>query len=182
MLWNENAKALLNISTEQERVIERFLIYEAALLDERQFTEWLDCFADDLRYWAPTRDTRPPRERSQEFAGPHSLAHFDESKGDLQKRVLKIESGRAWAEEPPSRTRRLITNIRCLQEESDSDRVLAICNFLVLQARADREQYQFFGTRLDALSLKNHKEVKILSREIRFDHTLIHAPSMSIFF
>ena len=33
-----------------------FLNYEARLLDEGRFTEWLDLLADDMRYYAPTRD------------------------------------------------------------------------------------------------------------------------------
>jgi len=30
-----------------------FVLYEARLLDQHRFEEWLDLFADDGRYWMP---------------------------------------------------------------------------------------------------------------------------------
>ena len=35
--------------------IEEFLYEEAALLDERRYTEWLDLLSDDLTYFMPLR-------------------------------------------------------------------------------------------------------------------------------
>ena len=42
------------------REVEQFLYKEARLLDSRRFSEWLELFSDDLRYWMPTRSNRYP--------------------------------------------------------------------------------------------------------------------------
>ena len=33
-----------------------FVVHEARLIDEQRFSEWLDLFAEDGRYWMPLRD------------------------------------------------------------------------------------------------------------------------------
>ena len=47
-----------------------------------------------------------------------TLAVLDESKKTLAGRVARLETGMAWAEDPPSRTRHLITNIEVEPEEA----------------------------------------------------------------
>ena len=43
--------------------IEQFYYHEAELLDDHLYSEWLDLFAGDARYWMPTRANRLVRER-----------------------------------------------------------------------------------------------------------------------
>jgi len=38
-----------------------FVQYEARLIDEQRFDEWLDLFAEDGRYWMPLEYGRPIR-------------------------------------------------------------------------------------------------------------------------
>jgi 3-phenylpropionate/cinnamic acid dioxygenase small subunit len=40
------------------------------------------------------------------------LAHFDETKGSIAARILRLAEPTAWAEHPRSRTRHLVTNVR----------------------------------------------------------------------
>ena len=105
------------------REIEQFLYREARLLDERRFGEWLDLFTDDVRYWMPVRSTRyprrskaivvldPDRHEEEELAKDGELGIFDESKETLCRRVARLDTGMAWAEDPPSRTRHLVSNV-----------------------------------------------------------------------
>src|SRR5258708_3808072 len=105
------------------REVEQFLYREARLLDERRFDEWLALRTDDIRYWLPARTNRYPR-RSKAIAildparyveddmvGDDEWAILDETKQSLAGRLARLETGMAWAEDPPSRTRHLITNI-----------------------------------------------------------------------
>ena len=39
-----------------ETQIAAFLYREARLLDDRQWDEWLTCYADDASYWMPAWD------------------------------------------------------------------------------------------------------------------------------
>ena len=40
------------------------------------------------------------------------MAHFDEDRYAIEKRVQRLLTDHAWTEDPPSRTRHLVTNVR----------------------------------------------------------------------
>ena len=108
--------------------VEQFLYREARLLDERRFHDWLRLFTDDVRYRMAARTNRYPRsskaivildperyaEEDQDRAD--ELGLFDEDIETLSARVARLDTGMAWAEDPPSRTRHLITNIEVVPE------------------------------------------------------------------
>ena len=56
----------------------------------------------------------------------------------------------AWAEDPPSRTRHIITNIELEAGESDSE-LKVFSNYLVYRSRGETEQDFFIGAREDIL-------------------------------
>ena len=97
------------------REVEQFLYREARLLDNRRFSEWLELFSNDLRYWMPTRSNRYPVNskaisildgslyEDDEISGDDELALMDETKDTLERRVARLGTGMAWAEDPPSR-------------------------------------------------------------------------------
>jgi 3-phenylpropionate/cinnamic acid dioxygenase small subunit len=105
------------------REVEQLLYREARLLDARRFHEWLELLSDDVRYWMPLRTSRYPkaskainilddsRYEEEELSKEGELAILDETKATLRRRIERLETGMAWAEDPPSRTRHLITNI-----------------------------------------------------------------------
>ena len=103
-------------------VIERFLIDEAALLDEWRLEEWLALMAPDSRYLVPPLDMPDADHRDTLFL-------IADDRRTLASRVRQLLSGTAWAENPRSRTRRLITNVRLLAAERGEARVTA--NFAV---------------------------------------------------
>ncbi len=161
--------------------IQQFLAYEAELLDDRKFRDWLELFADDTHYWMPVRASRTPRERHLELSAPDGLATFDEFKADLEQRIRKIETGKAWAEEPPSRTRHCVSNVRVRLSEG----MYAVrSNIIVFQSRAERDEHWFVGERFDVLQDADDAPLglRIKSRKIVLDHTTLLAPSVSIFF
>ena len=105
------------------REVEQFLYREARLLDNRRFREWLEMLTDDVRYWMPIRSNRYPvnskaisildgsRYEESEVSSERDLALMDEDKDSLTRRIDRLDTGMAWAEDPPSRTRHIITNI-----------------------------------------------------------------------
>jgi 3-phenylpropionate/cinnamic acid dioxygenase small subunit len=174
------------------REVERFLYREARLLDERRFHEWLDLFADDVRYWMPVRSNRYPKaskaiaildpDRYDEdgLAKDGELAIFDETKETLARRVARLDTGMAWAEDPPSRTRHLIANIEVEAGETESD-VMAYSNFIVYRNRGETEESSYVGGRQDVLR-KVNGTWKIAGRKIILDQSVILAKNVSIFF
>ena len=102
--------------------IEEFLIYEAALLDEWRLEEWLALMAPDARYLVPPLDAPDADHRDTLFL-------IADDRRTLASRVRQLLSGTTWAENPRSRTRRLITNVRLLAADGDEARGTA--NFAI---------------------------------------------------
>ena len=167
--------------------IERFLIREARLLDDRRFEEWLDLFTDDAVYWMPGR-TNPWRsgEVADSINKPGELAIFEDTKTTLTTRVARLRTGLAWGEEPPSRTRHLITNIEVERDEAgDADgypaQLRARSNFLVYRAQLELDKDLFVGTREDTLR-RVDGSWKIARRELRLEDVVHDTKALSIFF
>lgn len=162
------------------REIEHFLFHEARLLDDRRFHEWVEVFTEDARYWMPVRGDRAGDTPASEFAKEHELAFFDETKETLRQRAQKLDTGMAWAEEPRSRTRHLVTNIEAYEADGPAQ-VKVYCNFIVYRTRLETKEDIFVGRREDLLKQENNSW-KIAERKIFLDQTVLFADNLSIFF
>lgn len=159
--------------------VERFYYDEAALLDSHHYEEWLALFADDARYFMPIRRTRTQREMDKEFTQPGEMAFFDDTKILLAGRIAKLKTGRSWAEDPPSRTRHLITNIRIVK---DDGRTLEVeSNFHVYRTRLNSEETSWIGSRRDVLRRVN-QFFQIADRKIFLEQTVLLSRNLSNFF
>jgi 3-phenylpropionate/cinnamic acid dioxygenase small subunit len=173
------------------RSVEQFLYREARLLDERRFHDWLRLFTDDVHYWMTARANRYPRSSkaiaaldadryAEEDAGADELGLFDEDIRTLTARVARLDTGMAWAEDPPSRTRHLITNIEIEPGASDSE-LTVHCNFIVYRGRGETEQDFYVGARQDTLR-RVDGAWKIANRRMVLDQNVLTAKNLSIFF
>ena len=174
------------------REIEQFLYREARLLDDRRFDAWLDLFTDDVRYWMPVRTTRyprrskaiavldPDRHEEDELSKPSDLAIFDESKETLGRRIARLDTGMAWAEDPPSRTRHTVSNVEVEPGQTETE-INVYSNFIVYRNRGETEQDFYVGARRD--TLRNVDGAwKIARRTIILDQNVLLAKNVSIFF
>jgi biphenyl 2,3-dioxygenase subunit beta len=159
--------------------IERFYYDEAALLDAHRYDEWLALFSDDANYFMPIRRTRMQRELNKEFTQPGEMAFFSDTKALLAGRVAKLKSGRSWAEDPPSRTRHLITNVRVIR---DNGRELEVeSNFHVYRTRLNSEETSWIGSRRDLLR-RVEGSFEIADRKIFLEQTVLLSRNLSNFF
>lgn len=170
--------AVVDVAVQYE--IEQFLYREASLLDARRFTEWLDMLADDIQYWMPVRSNRISREISAEFTERHELAHFDEDKTSLTMRVFRLGTGMAWAEEPRSRTRHLISNV-VVRPGNVDDTYRVESAFLVYRDRAGDEPDILPGARNDIIR-RAEGGLELVSREILLDQVVLRTKNLSMFF
>ena len=174
------------------REIEQFLYREARLLDERRFRDWLQLFTDDVRYWMANRSNRypkiskaiaildPARYVEDDIGHEDELAILDETKETLTARIDRLDTGMAWAEDPPSRTRHMISNIEL--EPGDSEAELRVySNFIVYRSRADLEEDFYVGARQDVLR-RVGEEWKIAHRKLVLDQNVLSAKNVSVFF
>ena len=159
--------------------IEQFLYHEAELLDERRFDEWLELFAPEVHYWMPAQSNRYKRERDKSVGSPRELPYFEETHEHLRQRIARLKTGTAWAEEPPSRTRRLVTNLR-ITPESDGG-VRARTNLLLYRTRNDNRVQTFVASRDDRLRRSDDAWL-ITARTIVLDATTIPGHNLSVFF
>ena len=129
--------------------VETFYYDEAALLDAHDYEHWTELFSDDTHYFMPIRRTRLRRELDKEFTQPGEMAYFDDDKATLVARGKKFSSGQSWAEDPPSRTRHMITNVRITAD--DGNELQARANFHVYRTRLKTEVDTWIGARHDVL-------------------------------
>jgi biphenyl 2,3-dioxygenase beta subunit len=168
----------------QERMLarfeaEEFLYREAALLDDRKLEEWLELLTDDIHYWMPIRRTTTAREVANEFTRPGGMAFFDDDKTTLTMRVQRLAVGRAWAEDPPSRTRRVVSNVRILS--TDGDEVGVGLNFQLYRTRLNSEEDCWIGRREDLLR-RVDGAFMLARRHIYLEQTVILSQNMSNLF
>jgi p-cumate 2,3-dioxygenase beta subunit len=91
---------------------EQFLVEEAAILDDWRLDDWLALFTEDASYVVPSTD-RPSGDPRTD------LTLIDDDRLRLAGRVTRLKSRHAHREFPWSRTRRLITNVRVLDDRGD---------------------------------------------------------------
>lgn len=157
--------------------VSQFLFHEAELLDTGREHEWLDLLDEDIVYKLPIRVTQ---DRS---AGPgfqEDGFHLNEDKGMLITRVERLETEYAWAEDPPSRVRRFVTNVRVSAGEAN-DALSVASNLLVYRSRSDSTAFDVIsGERRDVLRRSNGG-LLISRRTIYLDQTTLGTHNLAIF-
>jgi 3-phenylpropionate/cinnamic acid dioxygenase small subunit len=114
--------------------IEAFLYKEARLADENRYDEWTALWTDDAIYWIPANiDDYDPREHI-------SIVYDDRER--LQDRVDRLKSGAAWAQEPRSRIRRLVSNIEVEPPDAKGE-ITASSNFVLGDLRRGTQTVYF---------------------------------------
>ena len=167
--------------------VEQFYYEEAELLDDGRFTDWLDLLADDLDYWMPTRTNRLRRQQALSIAARGEAAFYDETKESLAWRIRRFDSGMAWAEDPPSRTRHLVTNVVVRHADPDEhtgfteNDLVVRSAFLVYRNRLEREENIFAGGRTDVLR-RTDTGLEVARRTILLDQNILQAKNISTFF
>jgi len=163
----------------------QFYIHEAWLLDDRKFREWLELFTDDIFYFMPRRLNVQRADSAKELSQPGDLAIFDDDKTYLTMRVERLETGMAWSEDPPSRTRHLVGNlvVERMHGDSDSnnDEVKVKTAFILYRTHHETDENIFAGSREDILR-RVDGAWKIAKRIIVLDSNVILAKNLSVFF
>jgi benzoate/toluate 1,2-dioxygenase beta subunit len=116
------------------------LYREARLLDDRQWDEWLACYAEDVTYWMPAWDDDD--QLTDDHESQISLMYYPD-RGGLEDRVFRIKTERSGASMPEPRTSHNVTNVEVLAERDNE--VDVRYNFNTLNHRYKFNDH-FFGT------------------------------------
>lgn len=163
--------------------IERFLFDEAALLDERRYHDWLDLMTEDVHYWAPLKRTVLLKDVERwETGRPGEQAYFDDDKDMLSQRIAKLDTGYAWSEDPPSRTRHMVNNVRIMEmrETPQGQEVDLDLYFFCYRSRLDNDIDIWVGKRNDTLR-RVEGDWKIAKRHIFLDQVVLNSKNISSF-
>jgi 3-phenylpropionate/cinnamic acid dioxygenase small subunit len=153
--------------------IEQLLYHEAYLLDSGLFQEWLELLSSDMRYWAPVR-AEVTREQEKLNEGKR-LPLFNETKASLTLRISRIQTGLAWVENPPARTRRFISNIM-FKPDDTAESLRVRSNFLLFKSRSFTDETIMVGSRED--KWRRSDRWLLSERKILIDHCTVENMSL----
>lgn len=147
------------------------LLYEEAFrIDSGDFAGWLELFTDDAIYWVPNVVEDPTREPSVLY----------DDRARMEERVYRLMETPAYAQMPPSRTVRAVTNVQIVGRAEANDDVVARCTTMIHELRVgDPSQvglgaprsfaaacaYTFRSTNNGSWKIAR-KEVRLLQREL----------------
>ncbi|MEM8500794.1 MAG: aromatic-ring-hydroxylating dioxygenase subunit beta [Pseudomonadota bacterium] len=184
-------KETINSRIELQYRIEQFYYREAQLLDDRQFQQWLALLDEHIQYVMPSRfnvqvdnrmrDQEAMLDISRELEGQDSAGSplREENILHLSMRVQRAYKINSWAENPPARTRRLVSNVRIGKNQSGSASVVS--NFILYFARPGSANFTYSGERRDLLT-ESDDSFKITKRTVLMDYSDIEYPTMGLLF
>lgn len=155
-----------------------FLIEEAHLLDEGLFRDWLQMLAPDVLCTMPVRQSVNRRRGTGIHEG---MLWFREDMSSLSFKVKRLlETDSAWAEDPPSRVRRMITNLR-LHETDVPGEYLAQSYLLIQRSRGDAHQFDTFSARRDDILRRTDNGWQLARRKVVVDQAVLGLANLAIF-
>jgi len=153
-----------------------FVYNEAELLDGRRFTEWLELLTEDVSYRMPQ-----PVNRGRTPGYSQVTEILSENLASLRVRVRKLGTEFAWADDPPSRTRHLVTNVRA-RETARPDELEVSSSVLLYRHRSPGASADLFcGERQDLLR-KVGGAWRLARRSVLLDQNVVEARHLAIFF
>ena len=153
-----------------------FLIDEARLLDEHRLEEWLDLLDHDLLYIAPVRRTRLRAEGGE--IDPYSR-HLDENYSSIAARIRRLAGDNAFADDPPSRTRRSITNL--VVHEDGPAAYATAANLTLLRNRGDAPGYDTLSAARYDTVRRTPAGLRLAQRLIILDQATLGTSNLAIF-
>jgi len=154
----------------------QFLVEEAALLDAADYPGWLGLLCADIRYLMPVRVTTARGAGYDSLAG---MGHFDEDMYALRKRVERLATDHAWAEDPPSRTRHFVTNVRTFRDGPGELR--AESALLLFRSRGDVRPPDLISAGRTDLLRETTDGLRLARREIAVDESVLRTQNLAVF-
>jgi len=153
-----------------------FLYHEAELLDGRRFSEWLELLTEDISYRMPQ-----PVNRGRTPGYSEETAIFSDNLASLRIRVQKLGTEFAWADDPPSRTRHLVTNIRA-RATARPDELEVSSSILIYRHRSPGTSADLFCGERQDLIRKIDEKWRLARRCVLLDQNVVEARHLAIFF
>ena len=166
----------------------QFLVEEAALLDAADYAGWLELLCADIRYLMPVRVTTA---RGAGFDTLPDMAHFDEDMYALRKRVERLATDHAWTEDPPSRTRHFVSNVRTFARggafpddgafPNEGAELRVESAVLLFRSRGDTREADLISAGRTDLLRETAGGLRLARREILVDEAVLRTQNLAVF-
>jgi 3-phenylpropionate/cinnamic acid dioxygenase small subunit len=156
-----------------------FYYSESQMIDDGELEAWTKLLHPHLRYRMPVRVTR---RRNAETSFAKGMGHFWDTYESICLRVRRLtDTKKAWAEDPPSRTRHFVTNLRVREDATGNVHVRS--NLLLTRSRWDDTSYELISAeRRDVLATGSGAlGFLLLRRNILVDQTTLGTVNLAIF-
>ncbi len=168
----------LPYSSEAHQQAHQFLVEEAHLLDSYQLDEWLGLLCEDIRYLMPVQVTRVDGALPDFQA---DMDHFDEDLYSLRLRVARLRTGHAWTEDPRSRVRHFVTNVRTFAGPNEGE-LSVESSVLLFRSRGDNSEAQLVSAgRKDVLRQSVDGRYRLAERTLTVDESVLRTQNLAIF-
>lgn len=171
------SKSRVPVGSPVYNLILETLYDEAAALDERRIDDWIAMLSKELVYQAPIRITRTGKTRDMDVM--RTMFHFDENYDSILMRTGRLQKS-AWAEDPPSRCRRFITNVRVGECESPNE--YEVVSYLFLErSRGDNPENESITAERRDIWRDVEGSYQLIRREIIVDQAVLGISNFAIF-
>ncbi|WP_304451603.1 aromatic-ring-hydroxylating dioxygenase subunit beta [Nocardiopsis sp. YSL2] len=165
----------------EQHEIEQFLYFEAQLLDEARYSDWLDLLAAEVSYRMPSRGNRLHRDLTTEAGGPGDLGHYDEDLASLRLRAARVQQTVAWSDNPPPRVVRAVTNVQATRLPDRGEGAFAVRSVVnAYRNRLADDIDHFTGFRADVLR-RGPGGLVLAERTVYLADSVILAKNASLF-
>jgi 3-phenylpropionate/cinnamic acid dioxygenase small subunit len=155
----------------------QWLVDEAYLLDAQHYDDWLELLTDDIHYIMPVRVTTA---LGAGFDSAPGMAHFDEDKYSLNRRVARFRTEHAWTEDPPSRLRHHVTSVRTFATE-DPGHLVVDSGVLLYRSRGDVREAALISAGREDLLRRAGDGWRLARRTILVDDSVLRTQNLAIF-
>ena len=159
----------------------QFLVEEAHALDSLRFEAWLAMLTDDVTYVMPVRVTAT---KATDEASVQTIDHFAENRYMLGKRVERFATAHAWTEDPQSRLRHYVTNVRTFATDHPDEFVVESA-VLLFRSRGDQAEPSIVSAgRADLLRRDGEAQeprFRLARRIIQLDEAVLRTQNLAIF-
>ncbi|MBA3799455.1 MAG: 3-phenylpropionate/cinnamic acid dioxygenase subunit beta [Actinomycetota bacterium] len=177
----QRAGSTLSFGDQRHQEAHQWLVDEAYLLDAQAYEAWLELLTDDIHYLMPVRVTTA---LGSGFDTSPGMAHFDEDKYSLSRRVARFLTEHAWTEDPPSRLRHHLSNVRTFATP-DENHLIVESATLLFRNRGDVRESSFISAGREDLLRRSGSGSgpgwQLARRTIMVDESVMRMQNLAIF-
>lgn len=164
------------VDAEKQHQIEQFLYREAALLDRFEMEAWLDLVSEDILLEVPVRSDRGPGSDRPTFSD--ETFYLRDEYEMLCERVDKLSKEYAWSENPRSRVRHVIGNVRVT--DSSEGEYSVRNNQFVYRSQGDTAAYAMLAAQRDTRLTEMDGAFEITNRTVYLDHSILTTKNITL--